>query len=541
MIKSLIQIIRDYYKIVDDTKNILIPFYFVYFLNVILSLFVPIFIAGITSSITDTNYSLTFVYIMLFFIVSSLKPILSSFNMHTYAKFFNNTYISLHRRVISSFYKREGANLEISTGKILSTLTDDIVNIGEIADYLLTVILNSIKWIIILIYFFTFNIYLALIIIFINLIYIKLSVYLSDKTALEEKMQRKENDFILSLINQTILGLKDIKTLDLHDNLSSKYERIYKRWSNHYYKKRNYFIKRLTLTELLLIFIKSIIYLVCLNMIVKHDITIATLLVIISYYSSTFESLKEITASYNQLNINSVSLKRINDLIIDEKTGKQLLKMDMCVGNYYLKHLSFSYGNKKVLKNLNLKIQSNKITAIIGENGSGKTTLLDLLLKLKKPTKGSIILDGVDIQTIDDESYLNNISVLNQETYLFNLSIKDNFNLACKDKKRQECICMLTGVDEFISSLPRGENTILNESTTNISGGQKRLISLTRTLLKDSKILILDEITSSLDKEITNNVINILKYLKNDHTIILVTHKKELMKIADDIIDLDKL
>lgn len=540
MINEVITIAKKYYKLINDDKKILRPFYFGYFINVMLTLLVPILVARITSSITETNYSLTFICIILFFIVSSLKPILTSFNMHTYAKFFNANYITLHKKVISSFYKRKGGYLEIPTGEILSTLTNDVVNIGEIADSLLTFILNNIKLVILFIYFINLNIYLAILICFINIVYLKISNILTEKNLKEEKLQRKENDTLLSLINQTILGLKDIKTLDLKENMSIKYDSIYKRWSSHYLKKRNYYINRLTITELLLVTIQSLIYLICLYSIVNGQISLATLLLIISYYSDTFSSTKEITSSYNSLKIQSVSLKRINDLIVEEKNTKKLLEINECIGEYYIKHVSFSYSKKSILKNINARIYPNKITAIIGENGSGKTTLLDLILKLKTPTKGSILLDKVNIAEIDTDAYLNNISVLNQETYLFNLSIKENFNLACKDKKRQEEICALTGVDKLLASLPKKENTILNEATTNISGGQKRLISLTRTLLKDSKILILDEITSSLDKDITKNVCNILKTLKKDHTIIIVTHKKELINIADEIIDLDE-
>lgn len=156
------------------------------------------------------------------------------------------------------------------------------------------------------------------------------------------------------------------------------------------------------------------------------------------------------------------------------------------------------------------------------------------------PSKGSIYLDGQNILDIKLESYLNNISVLNQDTYLFNLSIRENFNLISKDKKWQESICKLVGIDKFIKTLPKGYNTIISENSTNISGGQKRLLSLARTLMKDSKILIFDEITSSLDMDITKQVIDVLKKLKTNHTIIIVTHKKELMDISDEIIRLYK-
>ena len=149
------------------------------------------------------------------------------------------------------------------------------------------------------------------------------------------------------------------------------------------------------------------------------------------------------------------------------------------------------------------------------------------------------MLDNIDVKEIDKNSYLKEISVLNQESYLFNLSIRENFNLVENDIKNQEEMCKLTGIDKFIKTLPKGYDTIIDENSHNISGGQKRLLSLTRTLLKDAKILIFDEATSSLDTDKIQNVINVLNELKKNHTVIVITHKKEIENIADEIITID--
>lgn len=536
MIKKILDTTKLFYRLTKDNNKILIPFYICYFFNVLISMIIPIVVASITSSITETNYAYTFMFIVIFYVVSSLKPTLSSFNMHVYAKFFNANYITLYKKVIGSFY-RIGEE-SIQTGKLFSTLTNDIVNIGEIADELLTIILNALKFVILFIYFLHLNIILAFLILSLNYVYFKISDTLSNKTEKEERLQRKENDVILSLINQTIRGIKDIKTLEMEDNINIKYDAIYKRWSKHYLKKREYYIRRLTITELILIFVKSVIHLFCLNSIINGSITLSTMVLIVSYYSSIFGASREITAAYNSLNIKSVSLGRINDLIVEEALHKSMLKIDECVGKFTLKNLEFSYSDEKLIKNLNVTIYPNRITAIIGENGSGKTTLLDLLLRLKIPDGGSIKLDGIDISLVEKDAYLRNISVLNQETFLFNLSIKENFNLVCKDKKRIKEICDLTGASRLIDTFPKGENTIINEYSNNISGGEKRLISLTRTLLKPAKIILFDEITSSLDYTISKDIVRILKKLRRNHTIIIVTHKKELIDIADDIIRL---
>ena len=149
------------------------------------------------------------------------------------------------------------------------------------------------------------------------------------------------------------------------------------------------------------------------------------------------------------------------------------------------------------------------------------------------------MLDNIDVKEIDKNSYLKEISVLNQESYLFNLSIRENFNLVENDIKKQEEMCKLTGIDKFIKTLPKGYDTIIDENSHNISGGQKRLLSLTRTLLKEAKILIFDEATSSLDTDKIQNIINVFNELKKNHTVIVITHKKEIENIADEVITID--
>ena len=120
------------------------------------------------------------------------------------------------------------------------------------------------------------------------------------------------------------------------------------------------------------------------------------------------------------------------------------------------------------------------------------------------------------------------------------MSIKDNLKMACKDEKRQIEICKKVGIHELIQSMSKGYDTILNENAANLSGGQKRLLQLAKTLLMDSKVLLFDEVTSSLDIKTTNKIISILKELKDSHTVIIITHKKEVMKISDEIILLSK-
>ena len=237
----------------------------------------------------------------------------------------------------------------------------------------------------------------------------------------------------------------------------------------------------------------------------------------------------------------NISINRINSILEDnEEQNKNEKLIKNIKGKIEFENVFFSYNDDKLLEDISFTIEPNKITAITGINGTGKTTIINLILRLYKPKKGKILLDNIDINNIDKKSYLKEISILNQETYLFNLSIRENFNLINNSIKRQEEICKFTGVSNFIEGLPNGYDTIIDENSNNLSGGQKRLLSLTRMLLKESKILILDEATSSLDKEKVEKFSKILEKLKENHTIIVITHKKEIIDIADETIVINK-
>ena len=534
-------IIKDYYNLIESDKNKLIPYYFIYFLNIIIELIIPIYIAKITESLTNSLIIVALASIINYSILKILNNLLGYADKYIYQRFFRDNYITIYQKIVKKIYNfDEEHKKKISTGKIINSLTSDIVNIGEMADNFLKATLNILKSIVVIIYFFRINIFLALIIIGVDVIYIIRSNCLNNKSVKYLKEQKKENDQLIGLINQTLLGLKDIQTLNITNTMDDKYNYIYKDWKKAYDNRKKYERYRQNILKCFLIIIKSIVYFTCVYLMINNKITIGIILIIISYFDSLFSASENIMDASQSIKDQNISVNRIKEILeyntIKEKNLKEIKNIK---GIIEFKNIDFSYSNEKLLQNLNFIIRPNRITAITGTNGTGKTTIVDLILRLHSPTKGEILLDNINVKEIDKNSYLKEISVLNQESYLFNLSIRENFNLVENDIKKQEEMCKLTGIDKFIKTLPKGYDTIIDENSHNISGGQKRLLSLTRTLLKDAKILIFDEATSSLDTDKIQNVINILNELKKNHTVIVITHKEEIENIADEVITIN--
>lgn len=542
MINEFKEIVKNYFNLINEDKKKLIPYYIGYFLNAILELIIPIFVAKITESVTNSLYIATIVSIIMYFILKTINSIIYYFTMYTYQNFYQNNYITIYKKIVKEIYCfDEDYKKKISTGKMINSLISDVVNIGEMADNILTIIFHTLECIVVLFYFFKINIFLAMFIIIVDIIYIARSNYLNNMVIKYSKKQKNENDKLIGLTNQTLLGLRDIQTLDFSSSINEKYDLIYETWKKIYNNKKKYERHRKAILKCFLVIIKTIVYFLCIYFIINKQMAIGVMLIILSYFDSLFSSSETIMNANQSVREQNISVNRIKVILeYNDIKERKLNKKKNAIGKIEFKNVFFSYGNEKFLENLNFTIKPNKITAIVGTNGAGKTTIINLILQLYCPTKGKILIDDIDINNIDKKSYLNQISILNQDTYLFNMSIRENFNLINKDIKKQEEICKLIGIDKVIKSLPKGYDTVIDDNSHNISGGQKRLLSLARTLLKESKILIFDEATSSLDKDKIQNVIDLLKELRNNHTIILITHKKELMNMADETIVIDK-
>ena len=540
MIGRNIKITKDYFSLVNFKNKYLITFIIVDLVNVLVSLLIPYFISLIIENITNKSYDIAIIYVVVLGLTYLFNKLGSYCTNWCYANFFKEAYVEVHSTLVNSIYNfDENYSKKISIGKIINSSNVDIINIAEIPSLIIELSIELIKLLVIYLVFIKQSLLVAVYVIIIDIIYYGFARKCNEKNAYYLKKQRSYADKITNMLSQLLIGLKDIKSFGISDKLNNKLDGYRKRWQESYFLKRKYYFTRKTIIGLIIDFGKIILYLILILFLIKGKMQIAIFLLLISYYDKAKESINDIMNFDVSIMEESVSLYRINEII---NYGKKVLKLDGVVNNDNIigivefKDVSFKYDLLPTLKKVSFVAEPNKVTAIVGKTGTGKTTIFNLLLRMYKIDNGKILIDNLNIYEYSKDVYNSNISVVNQKTFIFNMSIRANLSLIDSNKKRQIDACKRVGIHDFIMSLPNGYNTILKEDATNISGGQKQLLSLARALLTTSEVLLLDEVTSSLDPNTTDKIIKLLDDLKTDHTIIIITHNRDLMKCADKLV-----
>ena len=236
-------------------------------------------------------------------------------------------------------------------------------------------------------------------------------------------------------------------------------------------------------------------FLLGLILLARHNLS-TTFYVSLSYYIYRFLNLfQNMTSLSTTITSLGVSFERITDIVEnrkykDVKFGKKELKE--VKGILEFKDVTFGYPNEELLlEDFNIKFDTNKKIAVVGASGGGKSTLFNLITRLFEPTKGNILLDEVNIKDLTEESLRKHISIIRQDPFLFNRTIKENFTVIDEnvDLETIRKYCEIACIDEYIMSLPDKYDTVLGEGGVNLSGGQKQRLAIARTLLKQSKVI----------------------------------------------------
>ncbi|WP_293709420.1 peptidase domain-containing ABC transporter [uncultured Parabacteroides sp.] len=268
--------------------------------------------------------------------------------------------------------------------------------------------------------------------------------------------------------------------------------------------------------------------------VLRDNLKLGELMAVISLVASISPAIVNLSLIAIPLNEAKVAFNRMFEFVginTENAEGTTISKVPISIE---MENLSFRFpGRKRILENISLTAYQNEIIFIIGESGCGKSTLCKIIEKSYKPEAGSIVLDGnLNLSNISLDSWRNVIGVIPQDVFIFNGTVLDNISLGAQSGNIESVLntCSQWGIDKYIQQLPQGYMTVVGEEGINLSGGQKQLIALTRLLIKDPAIMILDEPTAAMDRDMERFTLNILQTLKKQKIIIFISHRLHILK-----------
>lgn len=542
MFREYRDFIKDYLKLAETKPIHLVIIILSAFFYKGFSILLPLVASFIIKSLTEQNAEMSYLNLALFLLIYILYNIALVINYKVYTRTIIYTYDKMTSKVLNKLISVDNNfSCVISKGHLMNSINSDIVDVGEMSDNIAEATTGILQIVAVLAIVCYYNVFLALFFAISAIVVITLRNLADRKINIYHNKVVVEDDKYSTLLSQVISGLQEVKTFNLLSKFTNKLNIIQRKYTKYYSTKRRYWAYRDGDIDAVYYGFRFILYLILIFLLANNIIDVSILVLMVSYHEYLVSYINDLISSTTSIREVHTAVTRINDILDydSEEIAFGAVDIDDIYGALEFKNVSLNLKGNEILHNLNFKVKHNEVLAIVGEAGSGKTMLFNLILRLYKPTKGKITLDNIDILDFNKKVYANNVSIANQKPFIFNMSIRKNLSFVDPDIKNQIKACQTVGIHNFIETLPDGYNTILRENGSNISGGQKQLISIARTLLSNAEVLLLDDITTSLDTDTAKLVPKLIEKLKEDHTIIMITKKPELMRAADRIIVLE--
>lgn len=362
----------------------------------------------------------------------------------------------------------------------------------------------------------------------------------------EDKIYRKKNEKVSGFIGELVRGARDIKMLNAETSFIKELDTKIVDLNMQRYKtddkNRKYILLSATITDLF----STGNILLSVFLITQQMLTIPNALVINNYLNRLTSIIYFVSQLMEKIKDFNLSSERVFSIMESKEFPKEEFgkkHLGKAHGDFEFKNVTFTYKNgHKVIDNMNFKIKANSTVAFVGKSGSGKTTVFNLLCKMYNIESGTITIDGIDINDLDKDSIRGNITIISQNPYIFNMSIRDNLRLVKENLTDEEMkkACKTACLEEFIKSLPDGYDTIIGEGGINLSGGERQRLAIARALIQKTEIILFDEATSALDNETQANIKKAIDNMKNEYTILIIAHRLSTVIDCDRILFLDE-
>ena len=503
-------------------------------------LIIPILFSSAINSITLKNTKMTIVMICLSAALVLLYRFFEAYNQVAYYKLYNKLFNHYNKEAVSLTKDNSIFSLSrFSPGEYTNMVITDVDIIsGFFATSVIRVVQLS-EFLVIFIYFYTIDVYIFFATLFITIFMIIGSLKFGNKLREYNQKRKFSLDRMTSSAYDYFFSIKEIKEFNIFNKI---YPLIEDKRGSYLTNNADYNIKYNfnNSASLFLFEICRLLAVLYVGIRVIHGhLDVGAVLVIYNYYQKIIDNfLIVLTFNLECRNV-SVSIQRLNRIkeYSNHSLGNLIVKKDDVKGKIEFKNVLYGFKNDPILDHISFKIPSNSITVLAGNNENVNEAIFDLLLRLNRQHEGDITIDSIDIKEICENDYFDLVSSIRKQTVFFDIPIKDNFTMINEDFDKVVQICKLVGLDDEIRSLPKGYNTIVDDNTK-LSRSAKKMLVIVRMLIKESKVLLLDDVTNVLDAKHEKLLMNLLLKMKKDHTILMVTHSKKVIDRADYVLDI---
>ena len=430
-------------------------------------------------------------------------------------------------------------------GSIMSRVLGDVGALQELFQAGVFAIGDMLTLVVITIIIFSLNWPMALGILMIMPVFLGLRIFWLPKARKAFLKARASSSVVSGVLNEHVNGIRVTQNMIREDINQDRFDERVRENFNDMNDAAKYGSGIHPPVELLVGFTMSLIVVLGGYLVSGGSVEIGVMIAFLLYVQRFFDPIRALTMHYSTLQRAMASGHRIFELLditIDIKDSDDAKDIIVKKGSIKFNNVNFEYNyNEPILKNLNFEIKENQTVGLVGPTGSGKTTIASLIHRFYEIKNGNILIDDQDLQKVTQSSLSDNISMVLQDPIIFSGTVEDNIKYKAI-ATREEVIeaSKVVGSHDFIMTLPKGYDTILEESGANISIGQRQLLSFARALLLDSRIFILDEATSYIDSYTERQIQKALDEVLKNRTGIIIAHRLSTIKNADKIIVLDK-
>lgn len=500
---------------------------------------IPVLFSNAINYVTYGDYDQAIILIIVSIVITGVYRFFEGFNQFAYYKLYNKLYSYYNSLALSKTNDNSLFSLSrFSPGQYANIVITDVDIISGFFTAGVIRVVQIIEFLVIYIYFFFIDINIFIFAILVSLIMLVIAIKSGNKVQKLNEKRKQQLDSMSSSVYDYFGAIKEIKSFNIFRKVYpftesdvNKYLNANGKYNVKFNCNNHFFLYMFEIFRLL-----SVIY--GIFQVKNGNIEVGSLLIIYNYYQKiidNFSTILTINVEYRSL---KVSLSRFNRLIefSKNKTKGMVLENSKIQGKIEFSKVLYGFRDNPTLDKASFIIEPNSITIISGRDEAAQNGIFDLLLKLNRQHEGSITIDGIDINDIDDDSYFQLISSVRRHTVFFDVSIMDNFTMINPDFDKIQDICKSIGLDSEIKKLENGYDTILTDNTP-ISQSTKELLVIARMLLKESRILLFDDLINILDDKTANKIIELLKSLKKDHTILIISHSQRMIDEADFVLD----